>query len=209
MSRLISAIVLVIALFNVFGLWSRRFRAVLAVIFFLTTVVYLAGVLLYPKWNPYEIVAMDNSGFARLIAYGALNSRVAEHLFFGIGIASNRDDFTEFVGEPYAFWEDLGPFGVWATFGVIGIIVFLCLVEMCILDVKRDADVAKIKWDALSLTALSFGLLAILTPDLWGGSSTVFTNVVLATWLRERSRRPQAIVCDDLQRVSQRVPEAG
>jgi hypothetical protein len=187
MSRFVSAVLLLVTVLGLLG-WPRRtMRILLSIGFTAGVLINLAGVVL-PDWNPYSFVASDASGFAREIAYDVLKPLVASNFLFGIGIPPAVVDFTAFVGRPFVFWEDLGPLGMWASFGLPGLLVFLSLAYMCIMGVKRNAEVSILHYQALSFTALSFGLAAVFSPDLWVGSSAVFLNMLLAMWLRSSSR---------------------
>jgi hypothetical protein len=183
MSRLITIIILAVAALALLRLLGRPVRAIIALAFAALVLVNLAGVL-FPYWNPYAPFTADPSGLARAVAYEVLRPQIARHLLFGIGIAPDVSGFAAYIGRDYVFWADLGPFGMWASFGLSGLLCFLALAHLCIRGVERPSRLDPTAHRALSLTGLSFGLAATFSPDLWAGSSAVAVNILLAIWLR-------------------------
>jgi len=166
------------------GLTGGIMRWLLAIAF----TVAIGGILFgaaVPTWNPFDLVAIDLSGAARANGYGALQPLLANHPLTGIGLPTDRAAFDAFVGRPFVYWEDLGPFGIWAAFGVIGLIAYLLIAYRCILAEPDEGRFAQI----LSLAALTIALYSVISPALWSGSASIVANLVLACWLTQRRSR--------------------
>jgi hypothetical protein len=185
MARFITASVLLVALLGMLG-WLRSLRPALAIIFVIVALLNVVGVV-FPDWNPYDFIAGDSSGLAREISYQIMSPLVAKYFFLGIGVAPSGTDLAGFIGQEFVFWEDLGPLGMWAAFGLTGLIIFLALAILCIVGVKKPSYISNLHFEAVSLTCTSFGLAAVFSPDLWAGSSAAFVNILLALWL-DRNR---------------------
>ncbi|MFD1940794.1 hypothetical protein [Paradevosia shaoguanensis] len=183
-SRAFSAVAALVAVLYLLGLTGGIMRWLLAIAF----TVAIGGILFgaaVPTWNPFDLVAIDLSGAARANGYGALQPLLANHPLTGIGLPTDRAAFDAFVGRPFVYWEDLGPFGIWAAFGAIGLIAYLLIAYRCILAEPDEGRFSQI----LSLAALTIALYSVISPALWSGSASIVANLVLACWLTQRRSR--------------------
>jgi len=187
-SRTFSALAALVALLFLSGLLGPATRWVLAFTFTLATAAVLAGVAL-PGWNPFDRLVADASGQARASAYAALQPLLSGSPITGIGLPGSRQMFDGLLGQGYAYWEDLGAFGVWAAFGLAGLVAFLLLAYRALAGLyPRNAEE-----EALSLAAVTAALFGVISPSLWSGSATIVANLVVALWLERRTRRIAAI----------------
>ena len=168
------AVVLLHLLFNL----GRGKRQVLAIGFGLAAAVNLAGVLL-PGGSIYDLGDGDASVAARRDAYAVLAPKLASHFELGLGLPSNATDLWLYAARPYVFWQDLGPFGIWCAFGMLGLLAFLALAIFCIVGPRRPDLSPSVYW-AITLSGVVCGLSATFTPDLFGGSSAMIAGLVLA-----------------------------
>ena len=172
-----ATVALVLAIYLVVGLGRAR-RQVLALGFVLAVLVMLAGMLM-PGWSVYGLFAADPSIAARQRGYAVLAPYLAAHPFLGLGLPSNGTDLWRLLGEPYVFWEDLGPVGVWASFGLVGLAAYLGLALFAILGPRRP-DMSPIAYRAVTLSAVVCGLSAAYSPDIFGGSSVTVVGLLVA-----------------------------
>lgn len=188
-SRAFEAIFVGVALLYLLAGVGRQVRLLLGGVLLLAVLANLGG-LVIPGWNPYALVAGDPSGAARQQTYAAVVPLLRDHFVLGLGLPSTPTGFWTYIRRPYTFWDDLGPLGVWATFGVIGLTGFLGLAALCVAGVRRPPDLGLVSYRPLTLTALVFGLSAGFSPDLIGGTSSAFGGLLLGLALRSHRQAP-------------------
>ena len=178
---------LVVVLF-LSGLATMRIRIGLAVVFVAITISIVWGVWL-PGANFFELFASDDSGAARMISYGIVSELVDKHWFFGVGIAPNRDWTNLIIGSPYLYWQDLGPLGIWYTFGLFGLVLYVFQATRCLLGMSRLSGWTDPQIQTVSLLGLLAGLSSLLSPGIWTGEMALVLGMVLGLTMRARTER--------------------
>ncbi len=182
-SRVFTLLLAIVVVLSLIAGTSRLVRQLLCG-FMLTAAGAILLSVVAPDLNPFAALGADPSGAARAAAYEILRGLLTNHWLLGIGLASEVKDFSVFVGQQYVFWEDVGPLGVWATFGLAGLIGFLGLAMFCILGVRRPAEMDEARFATLSWSGILAGLTAIHSPDLLGGSAAPIVGLMIALALR-------------------------
>ena len=104
---------------------------------------------------------------ARALAYRAIGPALAAHPILGLGLPGNAADLWAYLRQPYTFWEDLGPTGIWAAFGLAGLLLLCGLLALLIGGPHRSA--LPPPWQqALAVTGLACALLATYSADAFG-----------------------------------------
>lgn len=157
----------------------------LAVAAFLGVVLISVAGVIFPDLNPFTLFASDASGAARARGFSVIRGLVDEHFFFGVGIAPDTRSQSLFIGQPYLYWDDLGPLGVWYTFGFAGLLLFVWHVLVLIAGPPERVGLPGADRDGLALTGLLLGLGSLVSPGIWLGSGTMVIAIVFG--LRVRS----------------------
>lgn len=158
---------------------ARRLRPVIAIIVVVAVLCNLAGVFT-PGWSIYALGGSDPSIAARALAYRAIGPALAAHPILGLGLPGNGADLWAYLRQPYTFWEDLGPTGIWAAFGLAGLLLLCGLLALLIGGPHRSA--LPPPWQqALAVTGLACALLATYSADAFGGGSAIIAGLVLAS----------------------------
>ncbi len=182
-SRVFLAIVVLAVVIRGVGLLNRPMRIMLAIALVLGTVALLFGVL-FPGANIYQLFAADASGAARLRAYTFVSALVNDYFLFGVGLAPDRASAAVRMGDPYLYWEDIGPLGIWYTFGMLGLILFIYHTVRCILGPRPFVGISEPNYSALLAVGVVIGLNSITSPGIWNGNTALFLGLVLGSFAR-------------------------
>ncbi len=179
-TRLFLVLLIFVSLLYLVGAASRFFRKVLAFIFVVVALYSVAGVL-FPGAGLFNALAFDASGAARLRSASVLQFVLEQRWFQGIGIAPDRAMQVYVMGgDPYMYWEDLGPLGIWYTFGLVGLVAYIWHAVICILGAQPNEVLSKPDSHALTLLGIASGVYSILAPGIWVGGSTFVLGLILA-----------------------------
>jgi len=200
LSRSISVIVILTAVMFLFNLTGRKIRTFFLVGFLGFVAFNLAGVLVL-DWNPFLIFSSDLSGEARARSYLVLQRYIGESPLFGLGLAPDRETFVSLVGGYYVFWEDLGPFGIWVTFGLVGLSASVLIGCLCLMGLRRT-DLTPMNHEALLLAGFAIGLYGVQSPSAWAGTGTIISNVLVAIWVGQIANRSSKLGGDERQHYS-------
>lgn len=192
------AIALLIYMVRAYNIYARVFLSLALLSLF---VINISGLFVL-DWNIFSIFASDNSGVARSVAYTTFRPFLEDSFFVGMGLASDAETFSRVVGREWAFWEDLGPFGVWLSLGLAGLLYFACLALLCINGPRRNVGLDYPARAALALSGLAMGLYAAISPTILVGDGTIVSNAILATWLMSSKEPPSATAARIVSRPS-------
>ncbi len=182
-SRVYIAILTVVTLAYWLRLTHREHRVLFAALFVILAIVIVLGVP-FSGLNPFSIAAGDDSGAIRARAYEIISRLVSQHFILGVGIAPNSAAQTEMIGLPSVFPADLGTLGVWFTFGLIGLIVYIVEVVLVMIGPARQPDLSPIHHKVLVLSGVTAGLGSWMSPDIWGGATGLIAAITMGLIMR-------------------------
>jgi hypothetical protein len=191
-SRVFIAVVFLVSAAYIF---TSRIKLIGLACFALFVIVslYLAYGLLDPQFSPFSFGAGDESALQRDLSFSVMRPFIMDHPILGVGLPNNRDDLIHLIG-PGGTPADLGLAGIWFLFGLVGVTLYIYSAFICCRQKFSSgmADEAPSS-DALILTGDCIGLYACISPNIWGGSGSIFFGLAIATVLHRlllRQRRP-------------------
>ncbi len=187
MSRTYTGVVLLVTVAYLVRLTHRPHRFAFAGLFLAMALVIVSGMAI-ETWNPFALMASDDSAAVRARAYDVLCHLLRDRFVLGIGIPSNTAVVSDVIGLPSVFPADLGTLGVWFTFGLLGLFLFCAEVVLMMIGPSRPADLSVENHRTLVLSGLVAGLGSWLSPDIWGGSSGIVAGITLGLVIRQRTR---------------------
>jgi len=133
------------------------------------------------SFNPYAFLVADDSGWARAASFERGRDLAFAHPLTGVGVdMESSPAFRNFVSTPHFFSAtDLGPFGVFLTFGAVGFALFMVLTFSCFFPDHR-LRMFGAHAQAVKLTLMVAALYGIIAPMLAFGSGRPF--VALLIW---------------------------
>jgi len=153
----------------------------------------LAGLVL-PDWEPFAYFVDDASGFARLLAYRHITPFVLDHWLTGVGVAGSNLALQSYLRVPtfYSVYPtDLGPIGPLFVFGVGGLLLYIVLTWVMIvqrLPIRFGSTHPERM--ALHMTAMVCGIQGVISPSFMIENNSLFLAFMFAGWVQLRRMRP-------------------
>lgn len=183
-SRLISLITFCAIIFYIF-LKNSKFlaRAIFAI--FLIELALTTFLIADHSFNPFDLFVTENdrvgdvSAWARWRAVGVLNDLIPGNWLFGIGIPNGPAAYKPITHLNYIFPEDLGIFGVFVKYGILGYILYI---SICFLSFFMPSKViAKEQFlkIGLRISCAVFCLYSTISP-IFFSDGIIFADCILA-----------------------------
>lgn len=187
-SRVFILFVILVSMLYVLNLsTSTMRRMILSVIFIVSIPTFYA--VFDTNFNPYSWFSSDTSGFARSLEYDTARQLIREHWFFGVGIAPGSEELEAVTGSKTFAAGDLGAFGIWYDWGLIGLALFGIASWICCMPIK---GMGTDTWP-LFLTGCLIAGYGCSAPIVFYPAGATFFAVLLGLWLASRQRMPASV----------------
>jgi len=138
--------------------------------------VLIAG-LYFPTYNPF-IHPGDASSYVRAEEYEIARQYILRWPILGIGFPSlGPRGYKEFLAVDVFAASDLGAVGIWMTFGLAGLVMFLVSALICTFSYRERYD--QVTRDTLALTGAMMTGYAVIAPSMWYNEATLFLALLI------------------------------
>jgi hypothetical protein len=136
--------------------------------------------LIDQSWNPYSIFSLDSSGKFRMWEYELARDLISKNFFSGVGFAPTQWHLWNFLNYNYFSANDLGIFGVWVDWGLIGLVIFLIAGHISCASVRGMPELLRVPLFQVGCLMAAYGCIAPII--IYPGGATYFA-VLFGYWL--------------------------
>lgn len=131
--------------------------------------------LAFPTFTPFS--GDDGSAHVRASEYEIARHYIRQWPILGIGFPSVNRSYQEFLAVDAFAASDLGLVGIWLTFGLVGMLLFVASAVVCATAYRDRYD--QVTRDALALTGAMLTAYAVIAPTMWYSEATLLLALLV------------------------------
>lgn len=188
-TRTFLAVLVLVLTFSAASLMNRSVRLAFLVLTGLIMVMILGG-LVSSSWNPFLFLSSDSSASYRGMEYVFAIRAIQAHWLLGVGTAGDFNTLQAYLETPKyqpLYPADLGIVAPFFEFGLIGVIAFVAMTYFCLATAMISPEY---EMQAMQLNCMTCAIYGVASPAMLFEPSSIFVMMLVAAWLRQRSRSP-------------------